>query len=274
MGAASGLRAMVANPYEVLGVSADADEDTIKKAYKKLAFKHHPDKNPDNREDAERKFKQVGEAMSILGDPERKELFDRYGSTDEQPRMPTHRHRHRGTRQEFTPEEIFEMFFHEFVASQHRPMRNDFGGFPRQRRQRPPPPEPEMSLFSQLRPFLFIAAFVLLSWMTSESSPAPDFRMERTNEYYIRRKTVAEVPFFVKGDFSQRSADNIARVEKRVHLEHKHTLERRCQRGEYQRAVHRKLDCDKSCQAKIRQQFQFDKCSELDQFIALLSSTV
>ena len=56
--------------YEVLGVEKTADQDTIKKAYRKLAIKYHPDRNPGNKE-AEEKFKEISWAYSILSDPEK-----------------------------------------------------------------------------------------------------------------------------------------------------------------------------------------------------------
>lgn len=64
--------------YEILGVSRDAEADTIKKEYRKLAMKYHPDKNPDNKE-AEEKFKEASEAYEILSDPEKRQLYDQYG---------------------------------------------------------------------------------------------------------------------------------------------------------------------------------------------------
>lgn len=67
--------------YEVLGISKNADAGEIKKAYRKLALKYHPDKNPDDK-DAEAKFKDISEAYAVLSDPSKKEHYDTYGSTD------------------------------------------------------------------------------------------------------------------------------------------------------------------------------------------------
>ncbi len=64
--------------YEVLGVTKEADEKVIKKAYRKTAMKFHPDRNPDNKE-AEEKFKEAASAYEVLSDPDKKARYDRYG---------------------------------------------------------------------------------------------------------------------------------------------------------------------------------------------------
>eukprot|EP00668_Euglena_longa_P034363 GGOE01044163.1.p2 GENE.GGOE01044163.1~~GGOE01044163.1.p2 ORF type:complete len:330 (-),score=119.69 GGOE01044163.1:263-1252(-) len=65
--------------YATLGISKDATEEEIKKAYRKLAMKYHPDKNPDDAEAAEKKFKLVSEAYEVLSDPEKRKVYDKYG---------------------------------------------------------------------------------------------------------------------------------------------------------------------------------------------------
>lgn len=64
--------------YEVLGVQKDATEDEIKKAYRKIAIKYHPDRNPGNKE-AEEKFKEAAEAYDVLHDPQKRQQYDQFG---------------------------------------------------------------------------------------------------------------------------------------------------------------------------------------------------
>ena len=63
--------------YKILGVARGASDDEIKKAYRKLALKYHPDKNQNSG--AEEKFKQIGEAYDVLSDSKKKQIYDQYG---------------------------------------------------------------------------------------------------------------------------------------------------------------------------------------------------
>src|SRR3990172_4849716 len=81
--------------YKTLGVAKDASSDDIKKVYRKLALKYHPDKNPDNKE-AEEKFKKISEAYAVLSDSKKRQEYDRFGSD--------------GFSQHYTQEDIFRGF--------------------------------------------------------------------------------------------------------------------------------------------------------------------
>jgi molecular chaperone DnaJ len=78
--------------YEILGIKKDASKTDIKKAYRKLALKYHPDKNPDK--EAEEKFKEISEAYAVLYDDEKRKLYDQYG--------------HVGIDQNYSYEDIFK----------------------------------------------------------------------------------------------------------------------------------------------------------------------
>lgn len=88
--------------YEILGVERSATDDELKKAYRKLALKHHPDRNQDDP-DAGRRFKEAAEAYEVLGDPEKRRIYDQLG--------------HDGLRGRgfqaggIDPRDIFEQFF-------------------------------------------------------------------------------------------------------------------------------------------------------------------
>ncbi len=66
--------------YSTLGVSKNSSDEEIKKSYKKLAFKYHPDRNKGDKK-SEEKFKEINEAYQILGDPEKRSQYDAYGSS-------------------------------------------------------------------------------------------------------------------------------------------------------------------------------------------------
>lgn len=97
--------------YAILGVPKNASQEEIKKAYRKLAMKYHPDRNKGNKE-AEEKFKEINEAYAVLSDPEKRKMYDLYGSTEFERR--------------YTQEDIFRGFDFESVF---RDIGIDLGSF-------------------------------------------------------------------------------------------------------------------------------------------------
>ncbi|EAL50084.2 DnaJ family protein [Entamoeba histolytica HM-1:IMSS] len=73
------LEKMGKDYYQILGVDKNCSDAELKKAYKKLALKWHPDRNINNQQEASEKFKEIAEAYSVLSDPKKKEIYDRYG---------------------------------------------------------------------------------------------------------------------------------------------------------------------------------------------------
>lgn len=100
--------------YEILGVSKDASDTDLKKAYRKLALQFHPDKN--KTPGAGEAFKAIGNAFAILSDPEKRKQYDLYGADSPQS-SPSSSHRQsqyaytRGFESEMTAEDLFNMFF-------------------------------------------------------------------------------------------------------------------------------------------------------------------
>lgn len=87
---------MAEDYYKILGIEKNTNAEDIKKAYRKLALKWHPDKNPNNKV-AEEKFKKISEAYAVLSDPEKRKDYDMFGSTDQ-------------FRQRYSQEDIFKGF--------------------------------------------------------------------------------------------------------------------------------------------------------------------
>lgn len=120
--------------YEVLGVSPNASEKEIKKAYRKLALIWHPDKNPNNQDEASVKFRQISEAYDVLSKPSSRLMFDRYGSEPESSRL--RREEERMSSREaaqypstmFTfrePFDVFEEFFGTQIPEMMHPVFRD-----------------------------------------------------------------------------------------------------------------------------------------------------
>jgi len=114
----------MADLYAVLEVSRTATEQEIKKAYKRLALKWHPDKNPDKKEEALLEFKKISEAYEVLSDGEKRRQYDLVGRADAQPAPTTFSSSHF-----HNPFELFRSMFGDsyFGASSYDPFGDPFG---------------------------------------------------------------------------------------------------------------------------------------------------
>ncbi|XP_021367334.1 dnaJ homolog subfamily B member 6-like isoform X2 [Mizuhopecten yessoensis] len=118
--------------YKVLGVPEEASVAELKKAYRKLALKWHPDKNPDRKEEAEKKFKEISEAYEVLSDEEKRNIYDQYGKEGLQGHHEQQNNFDMGGSfhgfhgfQFRDPEDVFREFF-----GGRDPFASFFGGFP------------------------------------------------------------------------------------------------------------------------------------------------
>jgi len=227
--------------YRVLGIEPDADENAIKKAYRKRALKLHPDKN--SAPDADEAFKAVGLAYATLSDPEKRQIYDRWGDEDPDNRggmgaggFPGGmRRRHGG--QEVSPEDIFNMFFggmppggmgggmggmggpgfrvyttgNGFQFATNMGGMGGMGGARQQRRgQREGGQQQQASVIQQIIQLLPILLFFFFSFFNSSS---PDTYSYSNNYFSLRQEqpyvhplhtrfsTVKDIPFYVTDRF-------------------------------------------------------------------------
>src|SRR5258706_1577117 len=121
--------------YKILGIDKNASDEDIKKAYRKLARKHHPDLNPNDKE-AHKKFQQINEANEVLSDPEKRKKYDQYGKDwknaeqFEQQRQSRQRSQHRAEEQfsGYDDDSEFSDFFESMFGGSGRSRQTKFRG--------------------------------------------------------------------------------------------------------------------------------------------------
>lgn len=235
--------------YRVLGISREASDEEIKKAYRRLALKFHPDKNSDAN--AEEKFKEIGQAYEVLSDKKKRDTFDRYGeegfrhgsSSSSRTTFTSHGFGNgegRAFESDISPEEIFNMFFNGGLSS---------GGFAsrrwqstnayRQRQQHhsnsnhhahhgeQQDVSPGMNLLVQLLPVLVLICLSMASyWFQTD----PPYSLHATNKYIFRRQLEPfGISYYVKDDFEkQYRGKDLKRVESQVFDDYLHELRNRC----------------------------------------------
>ncbi|RVE41751.1 hypothetical protein evm_013601 [Chilo suppressalis] len=205
--------------YEILGVTKEATDSDIKKAYKKLALQLHPDKN--HAPGAAEAFKAIGNAAAILTDPEKRKQYDLRG--EEVTHTPQQQQYYaRGFESDLTAEELFNMFFGATAFP---------GGGPTvytRRRAREPEPREAHAGLVQLLPVLVL---VLLSMMSGFFISEPVFSLAPSSKYPVPRETVnLKVPYYVKENFHTDYQGSLRRLEMSIEEEYIVGLRHACQR--------------------------------------------
>lgn len=249
--------------YEILGVSKTASDGDIKKSYRKIALKLHPDKNSHPR--ASEAFKQLNKAWEVLGDPNKKTIFDQTGSD------PTSRFGSGGSASSsgFSPgfsngntfhraqggfdEDIFNMFFggHQpgatFSFGGNGFTFQQFGDSPfaqfQQRGPRQPPrknqqPQPEQDIATTLKQLAPLLIFLLVTLIASAfSGDGHDYSMKPTSKFSLKRETPKyHVPFYVQPLFEKdKSASKLRRFDSKVESEYIQDKKTMCNREHMRR---------------------------------------
>ncbi|XP_072534139.1 dnaJ homolog subfamily B member 12a [Salminus brasiliensis] len=221
--------------YEILGVSKDASEDDLKKAYRKLALKFHPDKN--HAPGATEAFKAIGNAYAVLSNTEKRKQYNLYG--EEKVHQSRHGHSHRSFEADISPEDLFNMFFGGGFPSSNVHVysngRMRFGHNHRQER-REQQRDGSLALFVQLMPILILIIVSALSQMMVSSPPYSLSHRPSSGHTNRRQTTTLKVPYYVGDHFSEEySGLNLKNIEQSVEEDYISNLRNNCWKEKQQK---------------------------------------
>ncbi|MGH0150906.1 UNVERIFIED_CONTAM: hypothetical protein FKN15_050384 [Acipenser sinensis] len=215
------------NYYEILGLSKDATEEDLKKAYRKLALKFHPDKN--HAPGATDAFKAIGNAYAVLSNADKRKRYDQFGEEKVHTSRHGHSHSdfHRGFEADISPEDLFNMFFGGGFPSkvkrrstlkktsvQYCTIRKNLGG---------------LALLVQLMPILILIIVSALSQLIV-SSPTYSLSLRPSVGHTHKRQTeLLKVPYYVSAHFSEEyTGMNLRNVERNVEDDYISSLRNNC----------------------------------------------
>lgn len=227
--------------YDVLGLKRSATDSEIKKAYRKLALKFHPDKN--SSPSSEGAFKAISAAMDTLSDPQKREIYDSYGNEgvnqmgeggggggNPYGRSPFQHHFSRGGVHGMTADDLFEMFFN---GQGGHPFKQSFNRRQRQQTEQQYDHRQQTQTQGLLQQFMLpiLLAILFLFSMNSGEEPSP-FSFERGRTFVHQHKTFNhDVPYFANEKFKFNYPDNslaLKRLERVIESEYYDYLSRKC----------------------------------------------
>ncbi|XP_074485447.1 dnaJ homolog subfamily B member 14 [Sebastes fasciatus] len=226
--------------YEVLGVNKEVNEEELKKAYRKLALKFHPDKN--QAPGATEAFKKIGNAYAVLSNPDKRRQYDLTGG--EEPSSPGHSHGgggggggfdfHRGFEADITPEDLFNMFFGGgFPSSSTHTFNNSRTSYSNQTDSRQERTEERgdggFSMFIQLMPIVVLILVSILSQMMVSPPPYSLYSRPSTGQTVKRQTENLRVDYYVSRDFkSEFKGSALHQIEKNVEEDYVSNVRNNC----------------------------------------------
>ena len=211
------------NYYEILGITKETPNDDIKRAYKKLALKFHPDKNKSSK--AEEAFKKIATAYQTLTDPKKRELFDKYGSEEEYREKIYQERQQQFEYEDFDAYDIFDMFFGNIDPEVLRRQRRRFRRAQAQQQAQINPRFVKFLPFLQLIPVLLMSLTYIVPYIFRTKDL---FIFEKNNkDYPYERKTQRfKINYYVGKDFEEKykniKNNNIEKIKIENEIENKY----------------------------------------------------
>ncbi|KAM9134560.1 dnaJ homolog subfamily B member 12 isoform 1-T3 [Pangshura tecta] len=225
--------------YEILGVNREASDEDLKKAYRKLALKFHPDKN--HAPGATEAFKAIGNAYAVLSNPEKRKQYDQFGDEKVNPSRHGHSHTdfHRGFEADISPEDLFNMFFGGgFPSSNVHVYSNGRMRYTYHQRhdRREHQGDGGLGLFVQLMPILILIIVSALSQMMVSSPPYSLSHRPSVGHTHRRVTEHLKVVYYVAENFAEEyTGTNLKNVERSVEDDYIANLRNNCWKEKQQK---------------------------------------